>query len=231
LLYPIFPEHLAGSSDLPAATPGELARAIVETVDAGANIINLSLAVLTSDLTSHTELDEACEYACRRGVILVAASGNQGRIGSLPLLKHAWTLPVAACDANGKLTPESNIGPSIGTRGLRAPGVNVSTTRPGSGFAQVSGTSVAAAFVTGGLALLWSEFPDATASQLRRFALESASRARRLIIPPLLNAQAARELCRLPAKNKELTMADEKRQDEATNAEGGRRRGGPTGGG
>jgi subtilisin family serine protease len=79
--YPIFPEHPLGTGGMASATPGELARAIVETVDAGARIINLSLGVIPVDTYTYRELDEACDYAARRGVILVAASGNQGRIG------------------------------------------------------------------------------------------------------------------------------------------------------
>ena len=71
-------------------TPAELARAIVETVDAGANVINLSLGIISADTASFRELDEACDYAARRGVILVAASGNQNRIGFLPHLSHPW---------------------------------------------------------------------------------------------------------------------------------------------
>ena len=84
LLYPIFPEDDRSA----AVTPGELARAIVETVHAGARIINLSLAVIPADTSVDRELDEACRYAASHGVVLVAAAGNQGRIGFLPLLSQ-----------------------------------------------------------------------------------------------------------------------------------------------
>lgn len=199
LLYPIFPEQCRDPNvcgQAPQVTPRDLARAIIETVDAGARIINLSLGIITSEVSARREVEEACEYACQRKVLLVTASGNQGRMGFLPLLQHAWILPVAACSSDGGLMPESNVGPTIGSRGLRAPGMNIPTTAPGSRYARMSGTSIAAAFATGALALLWSAFPDASASQIKQFVLESAAgRAQRSIVPPLLNVYAAAKLC------------------------------------
>ena len=47
-----------------------------------------------------------------------------------------------------------------------APGYNIRSTCPGGQFTQMSGTSFAAAFVTGSLALLWSIFPMASAAEL-----------------------------------------------------------------
>ena len=56
------------------------------------------------------------------------------------------------------------------------------------------GTSAAAPFVTGTLALLWSLFPMASADQLRKAIAQGAGLARRTVVPPLLNAWAAYEL-------------------------------------
>jgi len=42
------------------------------------------------------ELDEVLDYAARRGVITVAAAGNQGAIGSSAITRHQWVIPVAA---------------------------------------------------------------------------------------------------------------------------------------
>jgi PatG C-terminal/Subtilase family len=209
LLYPIFPEHPEKGRALASATPGELARAIVETVDAGARIINLSLGVIPSDTSTYGELDEAVDYAARRGAILVAAAGNQGRIGFLPLFNHPWVISVASCDSRGMVTSESNLSPTIGKRGLRAPGVNILTTAPGGTFAPVSGTSAAAAFVTGSIALLWSESPAATALQMTTLVLRSAMREHRSIVPPLLNVDAAFRSRRTPQNGKDAHMADD----------------------
>jgi subtilisin family serine protease len=55
----------------------------------------------------------------------------------------------------------------------------------------LGGTSVAVPFVTGAIGLLWSEFPTATAAQIK-LAITQASAARRAsVVPPLLDAATA----------------------------------------
>mgnify|MGYP003694244113 CR=1 FL=1 len=49
LVRPIFAETSATEAPMPSATPEELARAIVDCIDAGARIINLSAALLQPD--------------------------------------------------------------------------------------------------------------------------------------------------------------------------------------
>ncbi|MFF2937821.1 S8 family serine peptidase [Streptomyces mirabilis] len=64
------------------------------------------------------------------------------------------------------------------------------TTAPGGGYQPFSRTSAAAPFVTGTAALLWSTAPDLSAARIRA-ALCLPGRARRSIVPPLLNASAS----------------------------------------
>ena len=87
----------------PSTTPEELSDAIIEVVDAGARIINLSLGLSTSSLITYPKLQEAYDYARQHGTIIVAASGNQGNIGSISLLQNQWIIPVAASDEDGQL--------------------------------------------------------------------------------------------------------------------------------
>jgi len=197
-----------GTDNLSSVTPEELSRAIVETVDAGARIINLSLGVIPADTRIVQGLDDACDYAAHRGVILVAAAGNQGRIGFLPLLRHPWVIPVASCDSAGRPTPESNLSPTIGKRGLLAPGVDVMTVAPNGGYLPVSGTSAAAAIVTGSMALLWSKSPGMSALELRTAVLQSAGQLRHSVVPPLLNIEAAATKL-LQVSRKENAMSEE----------------------
>lgn len=213
LIYPIFPEHAQGTDGIASATPTELARAIMETVDAGARIINLSLGVIASDTSTYRVLDQACDYAARRGVILVVASGNQGRIGFQPLLSHPWVIPVVSCELSGMPTPESNVSPTIG-KGVRAPGVNILTAAPGARYAPISGTSAAAAVVTGGIALLWSESPATPALEIRTVALQSTIREHRSIVPPLFDVEAARKRRRMPLTGEETRMSVDHAQQE-----------------
>jgi subtilisin family serine protease len=122
---------------------------------------------------------------------VVAAAGNQGTVGSSVVTRHPWVLPVAACDLQGRPLSQSTLSGSVGKRGLLAPGEGVTSLEPDGQVVASGGTSVAAPFATGSLALLWSEFPLAPASELV-FAMRSAGQGRRAsIAPPLLNAWAA----------------------------------------
>jgi subtilisin family serine protease len=196
ILNPIFREEDANNTNnkdiiFPSATPEDLANAIIETVDAGAQVINLSLGLSSSSLTVYDKLQQAYDYALHKGVIIVVAAGNQGNIGNISLINHRWLIPVAACDENGVLDSLSNFGASIGNRGLMAPGVNIMSTYPGGQYTRMSGTSFAAPFVTGGIALLWSIFPNATPAAIIHSITTGTSFKRRSIIPPLLNVEAA----------------------------------------
>jgi subtilisin family serine protease len=178
---------------MPSATREQLASAITETVQAGANVINLSAALARPSSRSEREMELALDHAARRGVLVVAAAGNQGTVGSSSITRHPWVIAVVGCDLDGRPTAESNLGRSIGSRGLAAPGMNI-TSLGTDGRQQTSGgTSAAAPFVTGAIALLWSEFPGASASELKLAVTQAGRRPRRSIAPPLLNAWAAYE--------------------------------------
>lgn len=182
------------SVNLPYSTPKDLYNAMVELIDKGAKIINLSLGLSSSSLTLYTKIQEAYDYARKKGVIIVAAAGNHGNIGGLSLIDHDWIIPVAACDENGQLGSMSNIAHSITTRGMMAPGINITSAFPGkvNRYAKLSGTSFAAPFVTGAIAILWSIFPKATAGQIA-YSIRNVynSNKNRTIIPQLLNAESA----------------------------------------
>ena len=152
LLRPIFTEQTLsnynnknnGILSFPSSTPEELSDAILEVVGAGARIINLSLGLSSSSLMTYPKLQEAYDYARQHGTIIVAASGNQGNIGSISLLHNQWIIPVAACDEDARFDPISNFGSTIGSRGLMALGVKIMSTYSDGGYIKMSGTSFAA---------------------------------------------------------------------------------------
>jgi subtilisin family serine protease len=194
LVRPIFAETTLGREHMPSATPTELAAAIIECIDAGARVINLSLALAQPSTKGEQVLEEALSQAVRRGVIVVAAAGNQGTLCSSAITRHSWVIPVVACDLRGRPLNESNLGSSIGRRGLSAPGDGITSLGSGGQPLTLGGTSVAVPFVTGAIALLWSEFPNATAAQLK-LAISQASTPRRAsIVPPLLDVAAAYQI-------------------------------------
>jgi subtilisin family serine protease len=178
---------------MPTATPGELAAAIIDCIQAGARVINLSLALADPSTRGEPVLEEALNQAARRSVIVAAAAGNQATLGSSAITRHPWVIPVVACDGRGRPMSVSNLGSSIGRNGLIAPGDAITSLSAGGQALTLTGTSVAVPFVTGTVALLWSVSPSASASQIK-LAVSRASRPRRAsVVPPLLNAAAAYE--------------------------------------
>jgi subtilisin family serine protease len=193
LVRPIFTETTPGNGDMPGATPEELAEAIVDCVSAGARVLNLSVALRQSSLRGKRQLEEALNYAASRQVITVVAAGNQGTLVSSTLTQHPSVIPVAGCDLQGRPLGESNLGSSIGRLGTMAPGQGVTSLFPSGEARLFRGTSVAAPFATGTIALLWSEFPDATATEVKLAVTRLNEPRRKSIVPSVLNAWAAYE--------------------------------------
>jgi subtilisin family serine protease len=194
LIRPIFAETTSGREHMPSATPKELAAAIIECIGAGARVINLSLALAQPSAKGEQALEEALSQAVRRSVIVVAAAGNQGTLGSSAITRHPWVIPVVACDLRGRPMNESNLGSSIGRRGLSAPGDGITSLGAEGQPLTLGGTSVAVPFVTGAIALLWSEFPTATAAQIKLAITQASIPRRASVVPPLLDASAAYQI-------------------------------------
>jgi subtilisin family serine protease len=189
LVRPIFGEATPRDGQMPSATAEELAVAVIETIDAGARVLNLSAALVQVSSKGERDLEEALDHAARRGVLVVAAAGNQGTLGSSAITRHRWVVPVVACDFWGRPMRESNLCSSIGRQGLMAPGDGITSLGSDGKSRILGGTSAAAPFVTGAIALLWSEFPAATAGLLRSAVTQTVSlRRRATLIPPLLDA-------------------------------------------
>jgi subtilisin family serine protease len=191
LVRPIFPESTTANGEMPSASPEALAEAIVSSIEAGARILNLSVGLTHLSNKGDGNLVEALNYATACGAIPVVAAGNQATVGGSAITRHRWVIPVAACDGQGRPAHETNLGSSIGRNGLSAPGVDITSLGPDGGSRSFRGTSAAAPFVAGAIALLWSEFPQARADQIR-FAVTNRDGNRRAgVVPPILNAWAA----------------------------------------
>jgi subtilisin family serine protease len=191
LVRPIFPESDPHNGQMPSASPDELAGAIVDAVNGGASVLNLSVSLAESSAPGRKRLEEALNYAAARDVVTVAAAGNQGMIGGSVLTSHPWTIPVIACDDSGRPLASSNLSASTGQRGLSAPGENVRVIGPDAAISGISGTSAAAPFVAGTAALLRSAFSRATATAIKVALTDRKMGQRRGLIPPLLDAWAA----------------------------------------
>jgi subtilisin family serine protease len=195
LVRPIFAETI-GANQMPSAKPEELARAILDCVDAGAHVLNVSAAIGQPSIKNERELEEALDQAAKRGVIVIVAAGNYGTLGSTAITQHPWVIPVAGFDLQGRPMNESNLGNSIGRRGLGAPGDRITSIGANCQPLTLGGTSAAAPFVTGAIALLWSEFPTATALEIKLAATQPYASKRRTVVPPLLDAWGAYQVMR-----------------------------------
>jgi subtilisin family serine protease len=193
LVRSIFPETVTGNGNLPSSTPQELAAAILEAIEAGARVLNLSAALLPQSSRGERDLQLALDYAAQRGVITVVAAGNQGVVGSSVVTRHPWVVPVASCDLQGRPMGQSNLSSSIGRRGLLAPGEGITSLGSEGEPITSEGTSAAAPFVTGAFALLWSEFPIAAAAELLLAVRGTRRPSRVAIVPPLLDGWLAHQ--------------------------------------
>jgi subtilisin family serine protease len=153
--------------------------------------VNLSAALAqVPSAKGERALGQALDHATNCGVIVVAAAGNSGMLGSTAITRHPWVIAVIACDGCGRPLSESNLGNSIGRRGLSAPGEGITSLGTVGDAVPSGGTSVATPFVTGAIALVWSEFPDAGAGQLKLAVTQAHAQRQRTVVPPLLKAGA-----------------------------------------
>jgi len=185
LVRPIFCEH-PDFGQCPLVTVRELAGAVRETVDAGAQVINLSLG-LSGGETDPAPLYAAYDHARQHGALVVVAAGNHGTATPSPLLQHPWPIGVAAVDDVGR--PVAPVAPAIADRVLLAPGVEVTSTAPGGDYRTLSGTSAATPFVAGTLVLLRGLYPDADPAEVRGAVLGEGEPGPR---PRLLDGEASR---------------------------------------
>ncbi|MGH8616213.1 MAG: S8 family peptidase [Burkholderiales bacterium] len=172
--------------------PTRTAAAIYYAVQNGARIINLSLA---SQQLSASE-KRAVDYAASKGVLVIAAAGNDGRdVKDYSPASLENVLTVAATDPQDRRAGFSNFGGAID---IAAPGVDILSLRarqtdfmlfagvkgykPGANFVgapenryyRADGTSFAAPFVTGVASLVLAARPTLTAAEVRRMLLQSA---------------------------------------------------------
>ena len=146
----------------------DVSKAVRFAADSGAKVINLSLG----GATESASLTAAIQYAADHNVLIVAAAGN-GSADSTPKWPGAsdLTIAVTAVDRNNSVTSFDQRGDYID---LAAPGALILSTASNDYKIQ-SGTSMAAAFVTGAAALLFAAQPSITAAQVRDILQRTAT--------------------------------------------------------
>jgi serine protease len=149
----------------------DTATGIVYAADHGANVINMSLG----GSTKVAAVSNAIAYARSKGVVVVAAAGNERASGSPTSYPGAdeGVIAVAATDSADKVASYSNQG---GYVDVAAPGTAIISTYPTSlgGYAVMSGTSMASPHAAAVAALLKGYHPALTPDQVER-AMETSA--------------------------------------------------------
>ena len=128
-----------------SGNPASVARAVEYASEIQADIISMSLGCSRPDAQMH----DAIKRATAQGIIIVCAAGNDGGAVDYPAA-FAETIAVGAVDRSGQACEFSSRGREIV---CAAPGQGVTSTWLADGYATLSGTSMAAPFVAGVLAL------------------------------------------------------------------------------
>jgi serine protease len=150
----ILPARLTGGAE-------DAVAAVRWAVDQGAKVVNISLGAGHSGETGY---DPALAYAKEHDVVVVAAAGNVGEDSEVTSpADRPGVLAVSAVDGSGRFRDDVGVsGPAIS---FAAPGVDISTSRPGE-RAPTSGTSQATAIVSGVVALVRARYPELSAGEV-----------------------------------------------------------------
>ena len=154
----------------------DIATAIRTAADLGANVINMSFGA-----DGETPLiGDAVNYAVAKGVLSVAAAGNDGPFAASIDYPAAYAAVVAAGAINQTLTVTEWSSRGINSTTtpfvveerdieFAAPGENIESTYKNGGYAILSGTSMAAPFVSGLAAKFWQSAAEIPAQATRDF--------------------------------------------------------------
>ncbi|SCE20156.1 type VII secretion-associated serine protease mycosin [Streptomyces sp. DvalAA-19] len=150
-----------------------LAEGIRWAADNGADVINLSLGDDSESAHPDPGEDSAIQYALSKGISVVASAGNGGEKGDRISYPAAYpgVIAVTAVDEYGTHA-------SFSTRRwyatVSAPGVDIVVANPDGHYYIEWGTSAAAAFVSGAVALVRAAHPGLDPAQIKKLLADTA---------------------------------------------------------
>ncbi|MEQ1612586.1 MAG: S8 family serine peptidase, partial [Hyphomicrobiaceae bacterium] len=156
-----------GSGRKPEATTLSLIKGLDWAATNNARVVNMSFAGPKDAM-----LLEAIEQAESRGMIMVAAAGNGGpKAASAYPAAYERVIAVTASDSDDQLYDMANRGTYVA---IAAPGVDILAPAPQASYEMSSGTSLAAAHVSGIIALMLERKPTLTSEDIRAILARTA---------------------------------------------------------
>lgn len=174
-------------SNFPDEYPSDIAKAIYDAVDLGADVIQMSLGIGTALQDSTDEEQEAVEYAIQHGVFVSVSASNNGTganggatdetddydavntdtIADPGVSENAMTVAAEndGLGADSEIADFSSWGPTPDFSlkpDITAPGVDIWSTVFDNQYQQMSGTSMAGPFDAGAAALVMQRLKETT---------------------------------------------------------------------
>ncbi|GGK18973.1 aerolysin [Caldalkalibacillus thermarum] len=151
------------------STVSRIIRALGWCIDENIRLVNMSF-----DLDQHhPALYEAIQACADRGILMTAASGNDGRPGLKYPARYREVIAVGSINQENQVSNFSQFGTDLD---VVAPGENIYSTWRDGRFKILSGTSMACAHVTGTLALMLGLKPDLTLAECRQIFSDTCER-------------------------------------------------------
>ncbi|MFH0912150.1 MAG: S8 family serine peptidase [Patescibacteria group bacterium] len=148
----------------------DVSKALRYAADNGARVINMSFGTYFDS----TELKAAVDYALSKNVVIVAAAGNNNQNPLLYPAAYPTVIAVGAVDSSGQRASFSNYGNNLD---MVAPGINILMANyvGTNAYAFGSGTSFAAAHISGIASLIISRNPSLSPSQVENILKSTAT--------------------------------------------------------
>ncbi|MCP4699125.1 MAG: S8 family serine peptidase, partial [Gammaproteobacteria bacterium] len=159
----------------------DIIRAVEYAAQMGAKCINMGFGLPSKSEEFRRVMNEV---SSGNDILFVASAGNAGvNTDTSAHYPSGYDLDsiisVCATNIRDKRYYLSNYGPN--TVDLCAPGHRILSTAVGHAYLFSNGTSMAAAYVSGAAALLWSVYPELTASELKALLMDSTDRTEELL--------------------------------------------------
>jgi type VII secretion-associated serine protease mycosin len=171
----ILPLRYTGSEDPDKQGNSEtMSQAIKYAASKGVDVINISSDTVEKE--PNAGLEAAIDTAVGKGILVVAAAGNDGANGKLENTYPAaydGVVAVGASDRNNERAFFSQSGKFVD---IAAPGVGMVSTVPKGGHCSADGTSFSAPYVAGVAALMFEKYPNWNAQQIAARLAQTANR-------------------------------------------------------